>query len=731
MTSPFERPIAREESWLSLTLRVVVHAAAAGVFAWPLTVTEGVVAAALGGAAGAVGGRLIARSRLRMPAIVGIAAAVFAAALVLGSVATGAEWLSAWLGPATALRLGDGLVLGVGALAVSLGLRAASARRPGFAVLEVAVIGVAFAQLVVAHRQGAINRPFELADPILSRGGDPTLAILAVGAAATTVIVLLLLSERSLLRSVLHLAVAALVLLLILGTTAMMGLPTPEAADGLGLRGESEEERDRRERQEQEQREGRGGRRSNDELDFRDNYQSAANKVPVAVVLLRDDYSPPTGMYYFRQGAFSQYNGRRLVAATRPDVDEDIAATFPNATVEVRGAPRAGDMRAPLETTVALLADHTRPFGLEAPVRFKPARNPNPGRFRRMYTVESASLTADAMALLGTRAGGADWSAEELAHYTAAPADPRYGALARQIVGELPEWLRDDPMARALAISDWLGEEGTYSLRSRHADAEDPTAHFLFGDKTGYCVHFAHAAAYLMRSVGVPARVATGYAVDEASRQGGSAILITGEASHAWPEVYVEGAGWVIVDVAPQRVLDPPPSPPDADLQQLLGEMARGETPVPIEGRPPIPPLRQMVREGGQQLGLGIGALILAVLFVLYAVKIWRRASPLWASPRALPRVAYRAELDRLAENAMRREWGESREAFAARLKAQVPSFTALTRANVAARFARRAPGREQVKRAAREVRRDLRRVVPWWKRAAGAITPWSWIRSR
>src|SRR5690606_26724776 len=63
--------------------------------------------------------------------------------------------------------------------------------------------------------------------------------------------------------------------------------------------------------------------------------------------------------------------------------------------------------------------------------------------------------------------------------------------------------------------------------------------HFLFGDLTGYCVHFAHAAVFLMRAVGVPARVGTGYALPEANRQGGSALLLRNSDQHAWPEVYL------------------------------------------------------------------------------------------------------------------------------------------------------------------------------------------------
>ena len=58
----------------------------------------------------------------------------------------------------------------------------------------------------------------------------------------------------------------------------------------------------------------------------------------MAVVLLHDDYSPPSGVYYFRQSAFSQYNGRRLVQATGGDVDRDVLRRFPASAVDVPGA---------------------------------------------------------------------------------------------------------------------------------------------------------------------------------------------------------------------------------------------------------------------------------------------------------------------------------------------------------------------------------------------------------
>ncbi|MFW6051799.1 MAG: transglutaminase-like domain-containing protein [Myxococcota bacterium] len=719
------------ESGLATALRMVVHGVTALAFAWPLTHPQAVGAAGVGAAAGALAGRWMAGTRMRLPVLHAWAAGILLCAVALRKLVVGAEAVVSVLGPVGSLVTGDAVLFGVGGLAVAAGLRATSTRHRPAAVLEVAAVAIAFGQLVVAHRHGSINRPFPIADPIIAQGGDPTVAFLAIGAVAAGVIVLLLLSERSPWRSFLHLGLVVLVLLGVVGTTRVLGLPPPPpSGEGLGLRPDGDEGK-QKERSEGE----RGGRPQNEQLEFRDDYSQASQRVPVGVVVFRDDYSPPSGVYYFRQGVFSQYNGRRLVAATRPDVDTDIAQGFPaGGPMEIPSAPPAGAYRSTVKTTVGLLADHTRAFGLEAPLRFEPAPNPNPERFQRTFAAISAVLTADHASMIGGRVGHPRWSSEQRAHYLTAPEDPRYRKLAERIVREvLPDHLRDDPVAKALAVQHWLSEKGTYSLESRHAQAEDPTAHFLFGDLTGYCVHFAHAATYLLRSLGLPARVATGYAVPEQVRQGGTALMLTGADSHAWPELYVDGYGWVVMDVQPEQVVTPPPNPPDQDLQRLLGELLRGEDALPPDAAPSLPRVVSMARERLIAAGWVLLGLLGGLVSFLFAGKLWRRTAPLWAREGSLARVVYRAELDRLSEVALRRRPGESREAFALRLAEMLPSLTELTRLHVGAAFgSRRALAEARaVRERGRRVRAELRRAVPWWRRALGIVAPWTWLLAR
>lgn len=474
--------------------------------------------------------------------------------------------------------------------------------------------------------------------------------------------------------------------------------------------------------------EGGGGTGDAEDMLDRPPPTGEASAAPAAVVLFENDYSPPSGTYYFRQDAWSQLHGPRLVPATGiPEADRDLARRFPAGRLEV--APPPSDGRTRVAARVALLVEHPRPFALEGAMSFADARNPNTARFRRAYRFVSRAQSADYQALFGRRAGNPDWSPELRQLYLQPHPDKRFEEFALEVVNELPLERRDDPFARAVAIKLKLDQLLTYSTRERHADAEDPTVDFFFGNRIGYCVHFAHAAVYLYRSVGVPARIGVGYATPEANRQGGSALLVRSGDAHAWPEIHLEGVGWIVLDIAAAENLDPPRPAQDDDLQRLLGEMAREQPPDPEDEIRPREDEGPPIDWGSALLWLFLLALG-AVLSVLYGIKLWRRIAPVLAG-RSLARVAYRASLDRLAEVGVSREHGETREQFAKRAAAWSPSFAQATELMLAAKLGGMITEPARWRALTRAVKVELRERTPWWRRLVGLLHPVSFLDSR
>lgn len=109
----------------------------------------------------------------------------------------------------------------------------------------------------------------------------------------------------------------------------------------------------------------------------------------------------------------------------------------------------------------------------------------------------------------------------------------------------------DNPLDKALALQEYLrGPEFTFSL-----DIEPPPTGadgvdwFLFDSKTGYSDYYASSMTVMLRSVGVPARMAAGYApglLNEAGQR-----VIRDHDSHVWTQVYFPGYGWIDFEPSP------------------------------------------------------------------------------------------------------------------------------------------------------------------------------------
>ena len=107
---------------------------------------------------------------------------------------------------------------------------------------------------------------------------------------------------------------------------------------------------------------------------------------------------------------------------------------------------------------------------------------------------------------------------------------------------------RDAPTVegKVAAIEDYLRATARYRLDSPVPDTgEDAVDDFLFESREGFCEHFASAEAVLLRAVGVPARVVTGFAGGSAQ---GAVRVLRGSDAHAWVQVHAGGDSWFWTD---------------------------------------------------------------------------------------------------------------------------------------------------------------------------------------
>ena len=94
-------------------------------------------------------------------------------------------------------------------------------------------------------------------------------------------------------------------------------------------------------------------------------------------------------------------------------------------------------------------------------------------------------------------------------------------------------------------------EDFKYTLKLE-AYKGNPLEDFLFKTKKGNCEYFASATAILLRLMGVPARVVSGFHGAVKNKYGNYYFVIGGMA-HVWVEAYTE-SGWITVDTTPPYV---------------------------------------------------------------------------------------------------------------------------------------------------------------------------------
>ncbi len=157
-----------------------------------------------------------------------------------------------------------------------------------------------------------------------------------------------------------------------------------------------------------------------------------------------------------------------------------------------------------------------------------------------------------------------------------------------QLPESLPQRVRDlaaqvtaeagTPVDKALELQDYL-RSGAFEYSQdvekppRGADGVD---YFLFETKTGYSDYYASAMAVMLRAVGVPARLAAGYAPGQ-DQEGTDYRQVRDSDSHGWTQAYFPGHGWIDFEPTPAWPLQPRGEPDEAAQAAAVAEPDTGD----------------------------------------------------------------------------------------------------------------------------------------------------------
>ncbi|NML46307.1 DUF3488 domain-containing transglutaminase family protein [Ramlibacter sp. G-1-2-2] len=260
---------------------------------------------------------------------------------------------------------------------------------------------------------------------------------------------------------------------------------------------------------------------------------------------------PPQDQLYFRGPVFADFDGREW----RP-LAPRLAARFPPIRIEEPMLQVAG-----------------------TPIRYELTMEPNNRPW--LLTLDAAVQPPQAPGLVAAMSGDLQWVASrpvvDLLRYTAESYPQfRYGPRRRAAVlteyRQLPagfnprtielagEIQREHPGADSAvlvdAVMDRLRTGGYRYTLEPGQYGQDTADEFWFDKKEGFCEHIASSFVVLVRALGIPARIVTGYQGGQRNNVDNYWIVRQSDA-HAWAEVWFDGRGWTRVDptsaVAPGR----------------------------------------------------------------------------------------------------------------------------------------------------------------------------------
>jgi transglutaminase-like putative cysteine protease len=296
--------------------------------------------------------------------------------------------------------------------------------------------------------------------------------------------------------------------------------------------------------------------------------------------------APAQHRYYWRSRVFDIYEGGRW----SPAVEKRL--NTPSSLLEINYSPDSLGARELVrqEFTMGLNASRLvyaapQPFQVNLPTRTD-LRYVGPDEETRWmnisvirptrvlyrgdtYTATSLVSTATAPQLRGASTLYPDW-VRQIYIDAALPITERTAQLAREIVNQAGA---STPYDQARAVETWLRTNIAYNEAiPQPPPDQDQVDWFLFDLRQGYCEYYASAMIVMVRSLGIPARMAAGFSQgtwDTDSQR----FVVKERDAHTWVEVFFPGYGWIEFEPtsaqAPINRVGDEQSPPQPTPQPL------------------------------------------------------------------------------------------------------------------------------------------------------------------
>ena len=192
---------------------------------------------------------------------------------------------------------------------------------------------------------------------------------------------------------------------------------------------------------------------------------------------------------------------------------------------------------------------------------------------------------------------------------------------------------KDNPYDIAKAVEAYVRKIPYNDAISGPAPDQDAADYFLFEEKQGYCDYYATSMAVMLRHLGIPTRLAQGYATGDFQNDVRRYRLLEKDA-HTWVEVYFPTYGWIqfeptasepLVNRQQSAIVPPQPGGRSSAVERNTSKEKEDNIPQPKENIPQVGQAKPATL--WKWLGRHIGALLLgsALLALVFVIMLLRR----------------------------------------------------------------------------------------------------------